>query len=136
MEARLTKHRRPINRATDFVLQSMEARRMLSATLEDGVWTIEADNDKNHTITVDIHPTNSAKLRAVIDGKVVGTALRDEIDWVEIYGGEGDDKITFDVNDPDFSVDVYAGGGDDTIIGGPGDDELNGEDGNDSIIGG
>jgi len=130
------KRRETVWRAAEMAVQRLEARRLLSATLEDGSWEIETDDDLAHTITIDTVPNKPSRLRALIDGEVVGTVNKADVDWVDIYGGDGDDKIVIDAALGDIYLCVYAEGGNDTIIGGPGDDDLSGEDGNDSIIGG
>src|SRR5947207_2720061 len=125
-----------VTHAAEMVVQRLEERRMLSVSLDDGIWTIAAGDDRNHVIVVDVLPTNTKKLRATIDGKVAGTVAIADVDSVEIDSGGGDDKITFNVSNKDLWVDVYAGDGNDTIIGGAGDDDLSGEGGDDSIVGG
>ncbi|HEV8605386.1 MAG TPA: beta-propeller domain-containing protein [Tepidisphaeraceae bacterium] len=136
MGTRIESGRRSIARAAEMVVQRLEERRMLSATLDEGTWTIDVDDDRNHVISVDVSPTNASKLKLTIDGKIIGSVLIADLESVEIYGGAGDDKISFNVPNQDLWVDVYGGDGNDTIIGGGGDDGLSGEGGDDSVAGG
>src|SRR5437773_8173514 len=98
MGTRINTKKRNITQAAEIVVQSLESRRMLSATLDEGTWTIELDDNKSHTIKIDYAPKNADKLRALIDGKVIATASISEIDYIEIYGGAGNDKIIIDAN--------------------------------------
>ncbi|HEV8290907.1 MAG TPA: hypothetical protein VGP94_03255, partial [Tepidisphaeraceae bacterium] len=97
-----------VARAVEMVVQRLEERRMLSAVLEDGIWYVEADDDQSHVITIELNPKNPAKIRAVIDGQVIGSVAIADIDWVEVYGGDGDDRIT-NLGGPDVSLFAYAG---------------------------
>src|SRR5947209_1824061 len=135
MRTGINTSRRNIATAAEMIVQRLEERRMLSATLEDRIWTIVTDNDRNHVISVDVNPANT-KLKVTIDGKAAGSVLIADIDSVEIDSAAGDDKISFNVSNKDLWVDVYGGDGNDTIIGGGGDDDLSGEGGDDSIVGG
>ncbi|HEV8379349.1 MAG TPA: hypothetical protein VGP99_10905, partial [Tepidisphaeraceae bacterium] len=78
------RQKQAVARAAEMVIQRLEERRMLSATLEEGTWTIEAEDDRNHIISVDVSPTNSSKLKLTIDGKVIGSVLISDLDSVEI----------------------------------------------------
>ncbi len=135
MGARNPKTPAAVAQAAEMVVQRLEERRMLSVMVDDGTWTIAMENDRNHVISVDVNASKT-KLQVTIDGKVAGSVLIADIDSVEIDCGAGDDKISFNVPNKDLWVDVYAGDGNDTIIGGGGDDDLSGEAGDDSITGG
>jgi len=117
------------------VIQRLEERRMLSVTLDEGTWVIETEDDRSHVISVDLNAART-KLQVTIDGKAAGSVAIADVDSVEIDCGGGNDKISFSVPNKDLWVDVYAGAGNDTIIGGGGDDDLSGEEGDDSVLGG
>jgi uncharacterized secreted protein with C-terminal beta-propeller domain len=145
MGARIKSGRRDIVRAAEAVVQRLEERRMLSATLDEGTWTIEVDDDRNHVISVDVSPNNPSKLKLTIDGKIIGSVLIADLESVQIVGGSGADQISFNVPNKDLWVDVRGGAGNDTISGGAGhdhirggkgDDQLSGGDGDDLLIGG
>ena len=135
MGARHQKIQAAVAQAAEMVIQRLEERRMLSVYLEDGIWYVEADDDQNHVITIELSPSNPKKIRAVIDGEVAGTIAISQIDWVEVYGGAGNDKIT-NLASSNVSLFAYGDAGNDTLIGGSGSDNLSGEDGNDSVVGG
>src|SRR4051812_24169807 len=127
--------KKAIAQATEVVIQRLEERRMLSVSMEDGIWYVEADDDKNHVITIDVNPRNDQKIRALIDGKVVGSVAIDDIDWVEIYGGGGDDVIST-LAGPDVALGGYGGKGNDTMNGGGGLGGMLGGEGNGLVLGG
>src|SRR5213595_3114949 len=106
-----------VAQAAEAVIQRLEERRMLSVSVEDRTWMIATDDDRSHVISVDVNATNT-KLKVTIDGKAAGSVAIADIDSVEIDCGAGDDKISFNVPNKDLWVDVYAGDGNDTIIGG------------------
>ena len=110
-----------VAQAAEMVVQRLEERRMLSVTLDEGTWTIDTEDDRSHVISVDLNAAKT-KLQVTIDGKTAGSVLIADIDSVEIDTWAGNDKISFNVPNKNLWVDVYAGDGNDTIIGGGGND--------------
>src|ERR1044071_1634837 len=130
------KRRQAVTSAIAPVIESLEQRRMLDATLDtdQSIWTITLD-DPSQAATIEIKSVANNQITATINGTVVGTISADDVSdgWIEVYGGSGNDKI---VAKTDIEVDVYGGDGNDTIVGGDGDDYLYGQGGDDSIDGG
>src|SRR5688572_19370061 len=119
MVVAVKKHRvaERVARAAEAVVHGLEQRRMLSAVVEDGVWYVDVDNNRDHAITIEKNPNHPGKVRAIIDGQVAGSAVLANIEGIEVTGGRGNDTITINLAHDDYFVAVYAGGGNDTIIG-------------------
>jgi len=130
-------------------VEPLEPRLALAVTPAFAVWNIMGDSDPAHphdTILVDRNPTNTAQLRATVNGVVVGTRLESRVNTIRIVGGAGDDTITVSIpgniriktviNGGGGNDVLAAGDGNDTLIGGPGNDALNGGQGNDTLRGG
>src|SRR5258705_8022127 len=91
-------------RAAEAVIERLEERRMLSVALDaDGIWTIRPEGKQDHSIIIDVSPSESTKLRVTIDGKQAGSAAIADILYVDVYGGAGDDSISLKVDDADVS---------------------------------
>ena len=59
MGARNLKKLAAVSQAAEMVLQRLEERRMLSVTLDQGTWTIDTEDDRNHVISVDVNAANT-----------------------------------------------------------------------------
>src|SRR5207249_3177525 len=60
MGSRNLKKSAAVAKAVEMVVQRLEERRMLSVTLDDGTWTIDTEDNRNHVISVDL---NAAKTK-------------------------------------------------------------------------
>jgi Ca2+-binding RTX toxin-like protein len=132
------------------VFQSLEERRMLSASVQAGVLTV-VGTDANDTISVGLNATDNTKLDVNLNGTVSSFALLNAgtaaITGINISGGNGDDKISIDQTNGGITLPVTlsggngqdslsGGAGNDVLSGGNGTDVLAGGDGNDSLSGG
>jgi uncharacterized secreted protein with C-terminal beta-propeller domain len=110
---------------------------MLSGTPQAGVWTIRGNADADDVIVVDRDPADAARLRATVNGVVVGTRRESGVRLIRIEGGDGDDAISVDVpGHPRLRTHLDGGRGDDTITGSDGDDTITGGPGRDTLSGG
>jgi Ca2+-binding RTX toxin-like protein len=124
------------------VFQSLEERRMLSASVEAGVLTV-AGTDANDTITVGLNATDNTKLDVNVNGTITSFALLNAdttaaITGIKVSGGNGDDKINVDQTNGGIALPVTldGGNGQDSLTGGAGADVLNGGNGKDVLSGG
>src|SRR4051794_34389096 len=142
-------HRAICATATNPVIEALEDRRMLSASLTRGVLKINGTASADAiTVTVD----SSTKLR-VNDGTTSKRFTRSQVKTIVISSGDGADtinigngikqQITIKAGEGDDSInggsgrEIIAGqGGADHISGGGGSDQIGGGDGNDVIDGG
>jgi len=117
--------------------EPLETRRMLSGTLQAGVWTVPGGTDADNVIVVDRDPTDATRLRATVDGVVVDTRRESRVQVVRIEGGAGDDTISVDIpGNERIRTRLIGGPGDDTITGGDGEDTISGGRGRDTLSGG
>jgi Ca2+-binding RTX toxin-like protein len=146
------------------MLEPLEPRRHLSATLKSGVLTIIGTPGPD-TITVNDHIIDPEgqeiwALRIKINNGLPQTFRRDTIRRIRILGGEGDDHLWLDFSriapdrpgsiitcsvkgaagNDDISVqagaDTLQGGAGHYLHGGPGDDYIVGSPGADQLLGG
>src|SRR5688572_18843015 len=131
--------------------QLLESRRLLSATLDAGVWHITGDAARRapaDVIFVEPDPQDSGILRATVNGVEVGSANLPDISRIEIDAGRGSDRVTVRLgetgNAAGIAVSVLGGDGDDILtgsaaaeefLGGRGNDRIDGAGGNDAISG-
>lgn len=125
-----------------FVLDSLEPRRLLAATLAGGVLSITGTSG-NDAIVITIDPANSSRLR-VSDNGVVSRFLISEVGRINANLFKGHDLFTIgdtitipaSVNGAGGRDTILGGAGRDTLNGGEGDDLINGRAGKDLLIGG
>ncbi len=121
----------------------------MAADVATAVWRITGDHVHGHfddTIIVDRDPIDASRIRAVVNGTVVGTRRESAVRVIQVFGGRGDDTITIDLpGNTKIRTWLVGGQGNDIIQGGnaadhieggPGKDVLNGGDGGDTIEGG
>jgi uncharacterized secreted protein with C-terminal beta-propeller domain len=133
------------------IFETLERRQLLSAAAN---WVISGGKGAD-AILVDYSPTKTAWLRATVNGKVISTRLARTVKSIEVFGGDGNDRITVDLGGVLRGIRVWANGqagkdklvggaeGDmfmggssrDTLVGGAGDDSLRGGTGSDDLIG-
>ena len=117
------------------MIDALEARRLLSASLDDGVLTVESGrgNDRievcveGDTVTVEIRANGRPDSRGNDDEFDL-----DDVEEIVIKGGQGNDRIIV-CDEVELDVTIEGGKGDDTIVGGSGDDDIEGGPGNDDI---
>lgn len=127
------------NRHADRVFcEPLEARRVLTASIEDGILSIEGTAGDD-TITITQNALGTIVVTGV-DGVPDGTEFTG-VTQVFVSLGRGDDTFETIGNlfsaPPSFPIGlaVFGGGGNDTIIGGNGDDRLRGGNNRDTIFG-
>jgi len=136
------------------VVDALESRRLLSATLEVTRTLVISATAGNDIIWVDldIGPQQEQRLRVTENGVVTGTFLKADVTDMLVLCGDGNDfvhigsggfKNSFSSVDTPAQIDggngndeINGGAGDDSISGAPGDDFITGYDGNDFIDGG
>jgi Ca2+-binding RTX toxin-like protein len=145
-------------------LESLESRRLLSASIENGVLMVDGTNHSDE-ITLRLNHDDSGKLDVSINGEVTQFTVSDITGGVKIEGHNGKDHLMVSDTEGDITLNVtmmggsgrdvlrggaetdelfggngkdliYAGGGDDWCVGGRGNDEMHGEAGDDVLHGG
>lgn len=136
---------RPAPARRRLAVERLEDRSLLSATLVDGIWTIQgALAPTGDTIAILPHPDQADYLQAVVNNVVEGTELRSAIAQISITTGAGNDVVWIDesvaqpasISTGAGNDAVFGGSGNDTILGGAGNDVLWGRGGNDTLQGG
>ncbi|HEV8604299.1 MAG TPA: calcium-binding protein [Tepidisphaeraceae bacterium] len=122
------------------ILEQLETRRLMSATLVDGVLKI-VGTPGNDRISVCVSPDDPKHIRLYVEAHSLNDFVAFKVSAVkrvEMYGLAGNDGLNV-MNDEDhlFPVAVFikGGRGDDNLGGASHDDTLYGGDGND-IVGG
>ena len=126
------------------MLETLESRRLLAATLSNGTLTIIGTN-RSDRIEV-ISRLDDGQVRVELNGTETRFRFGD-INRIHISGGRGNDFIEFSGRDGGiFFPSNVSGGkgndvigtglGDDTISGGTGHDRIEGDAGEDLIVGG
>lgn len=124
-------------RRLSLACEALEPRRVLSGASQAGVWTIRGDADADDVILVDRDPADATRLRATVNGVVVGSRREAGVRLIRIEGRDGDDTISVDVpGNLRLRTHLDGGRGDDTITGSDGDDTLAGGPGRDTLSGG
>ncbi len=111
------------------MIEVLEPRQLLSATLSNTGALVVAGTNSNDTIVV--HRSGSTNT-VTLNGKV--QTLNGGLSSVTVDGFGGDDKITLDTSIT-VPTTLRGGLGKDTIFGGAGADNIQGADGNDSLVG-
>jgi Ca2+-binding RTX toxin-like protein len=145
-------------------IEELESRRLLSASIEDGVLVVDGTNHSDD-ITLRLNHDDSGKLDVSINGDVTQFTVADITGGVKIEGHNGKDHLMVSDTEGEIALNVtmnggsgrdvlrggaetdelfggngkdliYGGEGDDWCVGGRGDDELHGEGGADILHGG
>src|SRR5438128_2016329 len=121
------------NRDIQPLLQSLEPRRLLSASLSGGQLNIDGTG-RSDDITVDID--SSGLISVNINGSV-SSFDQSAVDSIRVRGLSGNDYISLTgrFDNFDIAVSVFGNTGRDTILGAAGNDDLFGEAGLDTIFG-
>ncbi len=132
-------------------VEPLESRRLFAATvtLTNHLLTVTGDPRAANTITVGLTPDGASVLATVAYESGRGARAKNHTvsqtfplvngaGSVDIIGGRGNDRITVDQTYGAFPlpVQVHAGAGNDTVIGGAEPDAFWGQAGNDSLVGG
>jgi hypothetical protein len=111
-------------------LESLEERSLLSATLVDGVLTIDG-TDASDDVRICQRGTD---LSVTVNGERQAFAI-DDVQQLVVNALAGDDRVTIRTRDAIDAI-VDGGDGNDVIVGGNGNDQLTGGAGDDQIRGG
>lgn len=118
------------------MIEELESRRFLSATLDQGVLRIIGTHLADR-IDVTI-PSNSPDTIVVTFNKTVTRFPARSLEAISVQAGQGNDRVAIDAGKSRLAVPstIYGSGGNDTLLGGAGKDRIYGNDGRDSIDGG
>ena len=120
---------RSISQSTKCVFEPIEARQLMSASLNMGVLNITA-TDGNDIVVVE--QLSKDRLRVTENGKV-STFKASKVSRISASLGKGEDS--YDGRSVNKSQYVSGGEGRDVILGGRKNDELLGQDGDDTLFG-
>ncbi len=131
----MPRDRQLLARAVRKAVESLESRVLMSASvdLKGGVLDIVGTNSAD-TIVVSYASGDRGTLEVSVNNQTVGVATR-KVSSIRIEAGRGDDSITvLQLNGAiDKPATIYAGRGNDTVVGGSGDDAIYGGKGDDQI---
>lgn len=127
------------------LIERLEGRRMLSASLEDGTLTVDGTNG-NDSMMVFIDSKKNSYLDVKLNGVVQKFKLAD-VEDIRMFGLNGNDVMKIDQRNGKVTVPVGMDGGDGNdsltaasgkavLHGGNGDDTLQGSTSNDDLEGG
>src|SRR5688572_16751427 len=96
-------------------LATLEARRMLAATLDGRLWGVEGERIDD-SIVIEADPLRAGRVRAVVNGVAIASVNVKEIDTIHVSGGDGADRVLVKLGDRFAGLRVRADGnaGDDT----------------------
>jgi Ca2+-binding RTX toxin-like protein len=119
------------------VLEGLESRQMLSATLSAKGTLVADGGSGNDTIVISRDPRRTSKIRVTING--VGAKFPSaSVKRIEMYGEGGADRLTLNDSLGVISArgaTLMGEAGDDTLVGGLASVTFDGGDDNDSILG-
>ncbi|MGA2501738.1 MAG: hypothetical protein ABSH20_28695, partial [Tepidisphaeraceae bacterium] len=117
------------------VVEGLEARQLLSVTLENGLLQITGTDQADQ---IKVRPVaNPAKLKVVVNHEV-SYFNRADIQRIRIDALGGNDNVQiYEVGGKiTIPAAIYGGDGNDNLVGGSGSDSIYGGAGNDTIVGG
>lgn len=112
-------------------IEGLERRRLLAATLADGLLLITGEADAPNVIEAGVSGGDPSKFEVTINGSESEFNTADA-QVVRIVGGSLGDSLTMD-DSTAIRHFIRGGAGDDTITGGGGRADLRGDTGNDTI---
>jgi Ca2+-binding RTX toxin-like protein len=116
--------------------ESLEGRKLLSATLENGVLTVTGTRHGDK-MEISVDHEDPTKLDVRVNDDTSSFSLADITGGVIMNGGNGSDKMA--VNEVDgavnLNVTMNGGNGRDLMLGGSENDTFNGDNGNDKLDG-
>src|SRR3954464_4894927 len=118
-------------------LESLEGRRLLSASIVDGVLVVEGTQQSDR-MAISLDHDDHTKVDVVVNGETSMFALADITGGVSMNGMGGKDKMNVveDEGPVMLNVTMKGGSGRDILHAGSGDDDMNGGNGKDSLDGG
>jgi Ca2+-binding RTX toxin-like protein len=119
-------------------MQQLEDRRLLSATLVDGVLSVQGTDDADQIIvSLNTSDPLATKLDVKLNDVVTSFDLA-TVTSMEISGGNGADLLKIDetAGAITISAKLLGGNGKDVLVGGSGNDRLEGGNGKDALSGG
>jgi Ca2+-binding RTX toxin-like protein len=133
-----TAHRVTAPPATRNLVEPLEGRRLMSATISgDGVLAVEGTN-KSDEIILSLDAADASTLVVKVNGEVSTFAVGDiTAGGAIVRGYAGKDKLAVDETNGDLplSVTLLGGHGKDHLVGGSGDDHLDGGTAKDKLFG-
>jgi len=125
-------------------IEGVPADATLSAgSVTDGIWTLEANDLEDLTLTFGEPPTKDIRLdiqataTELATGETATEVAKMKVEYAgvdpgsdRLYGGAGDDTLYGEAGKDT----LYGDAGDDSLVGGQGSDELRGGDGIDSFV--
>jgi uncharacterized secreted protein with C-terminal beta-propeller domain len=131
-------------------LERLEARELMAASLNHGLWVVPGDLDRaavDDNIVIDRDPAAPTMLRAVVNGVVIDSQVDAAVRKIRVVAGRGNDTVRIDeqlgaITQPTMIVagsghDLVEGGSSaERLFGGSGRDTLHGGGGGDAIFGG
>lgn len=123
------------NRSRNAMLENLESRTLLSATLDQGELLV-IGTKKNDYISIIIEASTPDQVTVTVN-KDVRRFLRNAIEKINVQAGQGDDVIFMNDRDArlNFPTRLYGSGGNDTIHGASGRDRIYGGRGDDVLSG-
>ena len=134
--------REVIGQAVRPLVEALEQRQMLSASVEQGVWNIRLDQGdlaaSDNRVVIAVRRNNPSILQCGVNGKVRARVRVSQIDSLRLVMGAGDDQVTLKLGKHTgrLRADVRGGAGDDVLIGGAEVGHFFGGAGNDTLVGG
>ena len=119
-----------LSSAVQPIIEAMEERRLLSASLEAGVLTVEG-TPANDVITVNVTP---GRIQVNVNGEKKNFKTKG-VKLIEVDAGAGNDKVQLG-SKVRIAARILGEAGNDTILGGRGNDQLSGGLGDDELRGG
>ena len=119
------------------MIELLERRRLLAATLVDGVLTV--DGTPGHDLILVFTTRHDGLIRVRLNelgrtgSEVEDQFTANDVRQVVVRAGDGNDRVHIGLG---IGTSVDGGGGNDSLIGGSGDDTLHGGSGNDRMFGG
>jgi len=114
------------------LIESLEQRRLLSASLHGGLLAIKGTSAANE-IEIEVEHGN---VMVTMDGVSKSFAM-DDVRRIRAVGGRGNDDIHFNSAGGKLNVSMLllGGAGDDTLVGASGDDNIKGGGGDEFVHG-
>jgi Ca2+-binding RTX toxin-like protein len=117
--------------------ESLEGRKLLSATLENGVLTVTGTN-QGDKMEISLDQADPTKLDVRVNDETSSFSLADITGGVVMNGGDGSDMMAVNEVNGTISLNVTMNGGNgrELMLGGSENDTFNGDNGNDKEDGG
>jgi len=138
MFIKIWKSRRRLKRHSGEHIQTLEPRRLLSASVSlaaGGALTVNG-TPGNDVIRITLDATNPRQLDVIVNG-ATQSFTASSVNSVTVNAGSGNDDVeVLELNGPiNVPMTLLGGSGNDTLVGGSGNDYIDGGAGNDTIAG-